>query len=148
MLCKETGKSGVNSRLIPFIMKGLFCVTLTDWPSFGVWRGGSWLPGIILANGLCTGRKVACAPVAQSTWARRPCRNTFPHEKETRKLEASFCLCDKSQGEKASGRYWPKVLWPLGGFIEQTWKVWFGFTSGVGGKGVRCWLTMEGYHSR
>lgn len=76
MLCKETGKSGVNSRLIPFNMKGLFCVTLTDWPSFGVWRVGELAARLHPSEPpVCTDRKVACAPAAQSTWARRPCRN-------------------------------------------------------------------------
>ncbi|KAL6043217.1 hypothetical protein STEG23_015769, partial [Scotinomys teguina] len=46
MLCKETGKSGANSGIIPLNMKDLLCMTLTDSLSFGVRGGGGLLSRI------------------------------------------------------------------------------------------------------
>lgn len=70
------GKSGVDSGIVPFNMKGLLCRILTYLTlEFEMGGGGSSPPALHPQQmAMCTGR-VACAPEAQSTWARRPSRN-------------------------------------------------------------------------
>lgn len=121
MLCKEAGKSGVDSGIIPFNMKGLLCTTLTDSLSFGVWgEGGSWPPSCIPSKWPCVqeGRIAPRRLRAHGQEDLAETLNAFPYEEETRKLEAAFCLCDQSQGGKTLSRDWPKVLWPPEGFID------------------------------
>lgn len=142
-----------------FNMKGMFCMTLTDLPGFGVWREGrAGCHAASLANSHVY-RKVGYAPVLQSTWTRRPCRNPecFSIWNGNQKIRG-FILSLRSkpwrkdieqiltQSFVATRRiYWPE--W-------QTWTAGvlaFVFTSGVVGRGPGSgvnWQWKEYCHSR
>lgn len=127
------GKSGVDSGIVPFNMKGLLCRILTYLTLEFEMGGGDPVPLLFIPSKW---------PCVQEGWhvlqrlrahgQEDPAEtlNAFPYEKETRVLDASFCLCDQRQGEKALHRYWPKALWSWGGFTDlngkhRLRKAWF-----------------------
>lgn len=92
-----------------FHLKELFIVISTILPSVLSFKsergepGSSWHPqqramceqeGILPLSSKKSGLEDLSEPL-----------KAFPYEKETRKLEASFCLCDQSQGGKILSRY-------------------------------------------